>query len=109
VSKTELEETMALHIRANDLPEPVREYRFHPKRLWRFDFAWPAVKLALEVEGGIYMKKSGHNTAAGITRDCFKGNEALCLGWRVIRVTSAQIDDGSAVDWLRKALEAVGA
>ena len=28
------------------------EYRFHPTRKWRFDYAWPENKIALEVEGG---------------------------------------------------------
>jgi hypothetical protein len=33
----------------------------------------------------------------------------MLAGWRVIRVTAAQIDDGSAVDWLRRAMEIQGA
>lgn len=32
----------------------VREFRFHPKRMWRFDFAWPAQKVALEFQGGTF-------------------------------------------------------
>ena len=27
-----------------DLPGPVPEYRFHPTRRWRFDYAWPAAE-----------------------------------------------------------------
>ena len=54
MSQSDLEATMALHIRANELPEPEREYRFAPPRRWRFDFAWPAAMLALEVEGGVW-------------------------------------------------------
>jgi hypothetical protein len=30
------------------------EYRFHPKRMWRFDRAWPAVKVAVEFHGGTF-------------------------------------------------------
>ena len=32
----------------------VAEYRFHPTREWRFDFAVPAARVAIEVEGGIW-------------------------------------------------------
>ena len=45
------EEAFALHCRAEKL-EPVREYIFHPKRKWRFDFYFPERKLAVEIEGG---------------------------------------------------------
>jgi len=51
-TESELEATLAMHIRVNGLPEPEREYRFHPRRKWRFDAAWPDAKLAVEVEGG---------------------------------------------------------
>lgn len=33
--------------------EMVAEHRFHPFREWRFDYAIPELKIALEVEGGI--------------------------------------------------------
>ena len=109
MTKSDLETQMMLLLRVNDLPPPAMEHKFHPRRKWRFDFAWPSEMLALEVEGGIYMDKSGHNTAAGITRDCEKYNEAALLGWKVIRVTSDHIGDGSAVDWVRRALVPQGA
>lgn len=37
------EETLLLQLRALKLPAPEREYRFHPGRRWRFDFAWPSL------------------------------------------------------------------
>ena len=30
---------------------PQREYRFDDVRKWRFDFAWPSLMFAVEVEG----------------------------------------------------------
>ena len=30
---------------------------------------------------------------------------AMLLGWRVLRVTPAQVDDGRAVAWIRELLE----
>ena len=35
------------------LPEATPEYRFHPERRWRLDWAWVPNKIALEVDGGI--------------------------------------------------------
>lgn len=57
-----------------------REYRFHPTRKWRFDFAIPELKLAVEIEG-----RGRHQTVDGFRKDCEKYNAALLLGWRVLR------------------------
>lgn len=108
MSQSDLEATMALHIRANNLPEPEREYRFAPPRRWRFDFAWPAAMLALEVEGGVW-STGGHTSGKGFTDDCEKYNEATIRGWRVLRVTGQQVKSGAAVDWLRRAMATQGA
>lgn len=62
----------------------VREHRFHPERRWRFDFAFPSVKLAVEVDGRY------HRTHEGVRNDCEKGNEAIRLGWRVLHFPSFQ-------------------
>lgn len=68
------------------LPLPVTEHKFHPVRKWRFDYAWPEQKIALEVEGGIY-SGGRHTSAAGFLRDMEKYNAAACMGWRVLRIT----------------------
>lgn len=82
---------------------PIQEYPFHPTRRWRFDFAWPATKVAMEKEGVIYNKGGGrHQQKAGYEADCEKYAEALCLGWRVLRVTPKQIREGKAIRWLRQ-------
>lgn len=72
--------------RAAGLPEPVPEYRFHPKRRWRFDYAWPLQKLALEIEGGIWTE-GRHTRGAGALADLEKYSEAAILGWRIIYCT----------------------
>lgn len=71
--------------------KPTREYRFHPDRRWRFDFAWPAVKVAVEIEGGSWVR-GGHNRGVGYQKDCEKYNAATALGWRVFRLTGAMIN-----------------
>ena len=94
VSKAE--ESLALQIRAVRLPEPVREHRFHTTRKWRFDFAYPAQKLAIEVEGGVW-SGGRHTRGSGFTNDCEKYNAALMNGWRVYRCTPDMIKKGIVV------------
>lgn len=63
-----------------------REISFHPARRWRFDFAWPAARVAVEVEGGIWSAgPSRHLTGAGFIEDAEKYNAAAALGWCVQR------------------------
>jgi very-short-patch-repair endonuclease len=88
-------------MKAIDLPEPEREYRFHPVRRWRFDFAWPELKVAAEVEGGVYVK-GRHNRGSGFVKDCEKYAEALLLGWKVIRIPSPWVNSGQALDYVER-------
>lgn len=70
----------------NGLPVPVREFRFHPSRRWRFDFAWEAERVALECDGGIW-SHGRHSRGKGWLADTEKLNEAACRGWRLLRTT----------------------
>ena len=63
--------------------EPVSEYRFHPERRWRFDFAWVEEMVAVEMEG--IGGKSRHRTYPGYKGDLEKYNQATLLGWSVLR------------------------
>lgn len=85
------------------IPEPVTEHAFHPTRKWRFDFAWPDRKLALEVEGGAFVA-GRHTRGASFEADCEKYAEAAVDGWRVIRVTPRMVEDGRAVAFVERAL-----
>lgn len=104
-----------------------REWRFHPVRMWRFDFAWPDQKVALEIDGlgkqrlsnalkaGTFKPASraaaqaaalgGHRTVDGMRKDHEKQNEAAILGWRVMRVLSA--DKLRAHEWAAMVLRAL--
>ena len=88
------EEAFALHCRVEGL-SPVREYTFHPKRKWRFDFVFLDKMLAVEIEGGV---NGRHQRIGGFTGDCHKYNAAAMLGWRVLRYTTAMVMDGTAID-----------
>lgn len=66
-------------LQAVGLPPPVPEYRFASPRRWRFDYAWPDLRLALEVEGGTWTG-GRHVRGHGYERDCEKYGEAVVLG-----------------------------
>jgi len=71
-------------------PKMIPEFKFHPKRRWRFDFANPLLMVAIEIEGGIW-NGGRHTTGRGFIADCEKYNEALKLGWKVMRLTKSQL------------------
>ena len=81
------------------LPDPATELLFHPKRKWRFDYAWEEQKLALEVHGGIH-SGGRHTRGRGFVEDREKMNEATLLGWTVLEVTPEHIKSGQLRAWL---------
>lgn len=93
---------------AHGLPEPVREHRFHPTRLWRFDYAWPTERLALEVEGGRYVG-GRHTSPEGFHKDLEKYNAAAVLGWRILRITPNSVGTLVPVALVREALKGAAA
>jgi very-short-patch-repair endonuclease len=96
--------SLALQCAAAKLPAPVAEFRFAPPRKWRADFAWPAQRVLLEVDGGGWIPGGGrHSRGAGIEKDCEKTNAAAALGYRVLRVTPRMVKSGEALS----AIEAV--
>jgi hypothetical protein len=79
-------------VRRAQLPTPTPEYLFHPVRKWRIDWAWPDYRVGLEVDGGIW-HNGRHTRGAGWLKDSEKLNCAAALGWRMLRVTPAQLHD----------------
>ena len=82
---------------------PSASIRFHQTRRWRFDLAWPAHMVAVEVDGGVWTG-GRHVTGSGATKDAEKFSEAAALGWRCLRVTPEHVESGQAVAWLERAL-----
>ena len=76
-----------------------QEYKFMPKRRWRFDLAWPKHKIACEIEGGIWTN-GRHTRGKGYEADCEKYSTAAINGWTVIRVTPGMITKGKALEFL---------
>lgn len=83
--------------------ECVREYRFHQKRKWRFDYAMPAYRIALEVEGGVWTG-GRHIRPKGFLGDIEKYNTATLLGWRVFRTTPDKLLTDETIQLLKTAI-----
>ena len=76
-------------------------------RKWRFDYAWPDEKIAIERDGGIWKGgkgggrgQGGHSGGKGQLRDMEKQNAAMILGWRVLRFTPDQMVTALPVRYL---------
>lgn len=92
---------------SRSLPCPAAEHQFHPTRGWRFDAAWPARRIALEVEG-VTRDGGRHQRLAGYSEDCVKYSWASILGWTLVRVTPGMVRDGRAWELLQAAFESGG-
>lgn len=86
------------------IPAPATEHRFDAVRKWRFDYAWPRNRVALEVEGGAWTR-GRHTRGAGFIADLEKYSEAAAQGWRVLRVTPSTLCTEATVKLVRRALE----
>jgi len=105
--RSPLEAQFRLAARAHGLPEPKEEYHFAAEQVglgpglrarlraaglrdWRFDFAWPKEKVAVECEGGVF-SRGRHTRGRGYAADCEKYNAAAALGWALIRATGEML------------------
>lgn len=92
-----------VEVQLANLPKFSKEFKFHPVRRWRFDYAWPELKVALEVHGGVFTN-GRHTRGKGFTEDKVKMNNAQLLGWIVIEVTTAQVKNGDMLVWINNAI-----
>ena len=86
--------------------ECVKEYRFHSTRKWRFDFAIPRYKVAIEIDGGVWTY-GRHNRAAGYIADMEKMNAAASLGWIVLKFTPQEQYNKTTFELLRKTINTI--
>lgn len=99
--------------KAHGVPAPKTEYKFHPERKWRFDYAWEydfldgpsseIIKVALEVEGGVWTG-GRHTSGAGFIKDMEKYNAAACLGWFVLRCQPKHVLTKITADMIKQVL-----
>ena len=75
-------------------PPPASEYEFATPRKFAFDYAWPELGIAIEVEGIV------HRTAERFETDAEKYFLAALNGWRVFRFTPGLVSSGRANELL---------
>lgn len=104
-TRPDYEDLLAFHIRAEGLPEPERQFRFHPTRRWRADFCWTRERLLVEVDGGIWTE-GRHTRGSGYEEDCRKLNAAAGQGYWVMRFSTGMVRSGEAIraiaEWFKK-------
>ncbi len=71
-----------------------------PSRKYQADFAFPAHRLLVEVDGGAHYatKRQGQH-------DTERRGLAASIGWTICPVTPEQVRDGSAVELVKRAIE----
>lgn len=96
-------DTFTLLCRSQMGVECVKEYRFYQPRRWRFDYAIPLYKIAVEVEGGVWTQ-GRHIRPQGFLDDIEKYNTAALLGWRGFRCTPDKLITNSTILLLKNAI-----
>lgn len=81
-----------------------KEYKFHPTRKWRFDYAFPFLMIAVEVDGGVWTG-GRHTNPAGYINDMEKLNTAASMGWLVLRITTDDRFASKTYDLIKNTIE----
>lgn len=95
--KSKWEQMLAFDLKAAGLVPFCREFVFAPPRRWRADFAYPDMRILIEVEGGTW-SRGRHTRGKGYEADCEKYNAAALAGWLVLRFTANMVEDGRALE-----------
>ena len=86
-----LEAEFAKQARVYDLPPARRNYRFLEGRELEFDWAWPEVWFAVEIQGDV------HRIKANFHRDVEKHALALLEGWILLPIDRPRLMSGRAI------------
>lgn len=79
------------------------EVQFHPGRKWRFDFAIPSLKIAIEQEGATWIG-GRHTRPTTYHRDVEKYNHAAAAGWLLIRATPQNLFSVEIKELIKQAI-----
>lgn len=98
-------EIVTAYFLACGLPAPEYEFKFHPVRKWRFDIVFSKEKIAIEIDGGIWLPERGaHCRGARMLSDWEKRNSATALGWRIFYCQPKDLCTQVFVDYLLAAM-----
>lgn len=69
----------------------------------RADLANPELKIAIEIEGGIF-QMGGHSSITGILRDIRKSNCYVSNGWKLIRLLPSELMTTETFNLIQKVI-----
>lgn len=101
ISGSSIEKRFELLLRAAGVTGYERNYIFAPPRKFEIDFAWPELKLGVEIQGGVWRKGGGaHTGGTAVERDSEKSCLAILNGWTVLPITEKMVP--RAIEMLRQ-------
>lgn len=107
--RPDFESLLAFQISASMLPLPDRQVKYATGRKVTADFGWPAFRLLVEVQGGIWRRGGGaHGGGAAIEKDIEKSQLAVINGWAMFPVTTDEVKSGKALQLIELALQTKG-
>ncbi|MGL6121415.1 MAG: hypothetical protein ACRC0V_13040 [Fusobacteriaceae bacterium] len=80
------------------------EYKFLKTRKFRFDFAQKELKIAIEIEGGVYTN-GRHTRGKGFISDMQKYNLATLNGWQLLRFTPQQTKKSETIQLIKELID----
>lgn len=87
-SKSALENSFLIAwLNAHPFIIPERQYRWHPERMYRADFAFVEERVLVEIQGTRSLK-SRHLTPNGYHQDAIRMCEAQIMGWKILYIDS---------------------
>jgi len=82
----------------------VTEFRFHPIRRWKADYAILEHKILLEVEGAVWVQ-GRHTRGSGFVKDMLKYNTATSMGYSVLRVVPKDLLGAGTLDLIKETIK----
>lgn len=98
--KNYYERILGADIRNAGLEGWKHDYRFHPERRWKMDWAHPELLICAEIEGGIWTG-GRHTQAQGFIKDLEKYEAAQRMGYVVYRCSPDMVKAGRAIDTIK--------
>lgn len=96
-----LEELLDSQLKEAGITGYTRNSLFIPGRRFKADFWFEDLRLALEVDGGIFKRgPTGHTSGVGYHSDRVRDQLALASGITTVRFTTPQIRNGEAIKYV---------
>ncbi len=82
----------------------ISEFRFHPVRRWRADYALVDYRILIEVEGAVWIQ-GRHTRGSGFVKDIEKYNTATSMGYSILRVQPKDLMSSGLLDLIKETIK----